>query len=479
MTRAEDSIRSRMQFAGVALAAMGLWASAANGATVGHVFFASGSVVARGADGNVRVVAKGAEILNGDQIETGAGRAQLRFTDGALVSLQPESQFRVDEYRFTGAADGTEKGFFSLLKGGLRTITGLVGRFNRDAYQINTPTATIGIRGTEYLAKLGNSLIVSVGEGRVAVINGTGEFIVEAGQSVYVKDQDSRPEVTSEKPFLPPPGTQAGNTPPALPGYVAGDQYVNVGGDWMPAWLAASPTMAGAQQEIAIAGANERTPDKLLIPISAAGTGVVDCDASGVCRKLEPAGFKFIANSVSTFESGYDGIIGWGRWAGGRYNVTSPLYGNTNLTDQQGLHYVFGAPTPATEFQKLGAASYRVLGATNATSLEGTLTGGKFSAGLAGNNVIVADFTNKTMDIGFQVSFTRGPTYNVSGKGLVPTPQFAFSGPQLTTTGGGCTSGCTSAVNGFFAGPAAERAGLAYQITDSATTVSGAAALTK
>jgi hypothetical protein len=42
---------------------------------------------------------------------------QLRFTDGAYVSLQPQTLFRVDDYRYDGKADGNERGFFSLLKG--------------------------------------------------------------------------------------------------------------------------------------------------------------------------------------------------------------------------------------------------------------------------------------------------------------------------------------------------------------------------
>lgn len=473
MIRAERPTGNRVHLAAVALAATSLWADAANGAAVGHVYFSSGGVIARGADGSVRAVAKGAEIRNGDLIETGAGRAQLRFTDGALVSLQPESQFRVDDYRFGGSADGTEKGFFSLLKGGLRTITGLVGRFNRDAYQINTPTATIGIRGTEYLAKLGNSLIVSVGEGRVAVINGTGEFIVEAGQSVYVKDRDSRPEVTSEKPFLPPPGTQAGSTPPALPGYVAADQYT---ADGVPQWLATG-TAGGPPQraaQIALAGANARTPDMVLIPVLQAGPGMVTCDDAGICKKLEPSGNTFIASSVSTFESGDDGVIGWGRWAGGRYNVTSSSLGSTDLSELQGLHYVYGVPTAALPTQ--GTASYAVLGATRPTSLDGKLGLGTFSGTLANGAVLQVDFGAASMALGFQAAFANGPTYTVDGRQLPVSATFSFGNGNLRSSGCG-TAGCAASVSGFFAGANAERAGIAYQIIDASTSVSGAAAL--
>ena len=118
-------------------------------APAAQVDFAVGNVTAVGSNGQSRALGKGAQIEQGDTVNTNGGRAQLRFTDGAYVSLQPESQFRIDQYRFDGKQDGNEKGFFSLLKGGLRTITGLVGRSNKANYQVSTSVATIGIRGTE------------------------------------------------------------------------------------------------------------------------------------------------------------------------------------------------------------------------------------------------------------------------------------------------------------------------------------------
>jgi len=55
-----------------------------------------------------------------------------------------------------------------------------------------------------------------------------------------------------------------------------------------------------------------------------------------------------------------------------------------------------------------------------------------------------------------------------------------FAGSGMTATGTGCPSeGCTASVNGFFAGPAAERAGMGYQIATPGPTISGAAALTR
>ncbi len=119
-------------------------------ADAGRVNFAMGRVQATGSEGQRRVLTRGSAINSGDTIETSTGRAHLRFTDGSYISLRPGSQFRIDEYRFKGKTDGRERGFFSMLRGGLRTLTGLIGKVNNSTYRVNTETATIGIRGTHY-----------------------------------------------------------------------------------------------------------------------------------------------------------------------------------------------------------------------------------------------------------------------------------------------------------------------------------------
>ncbi|MEI7430984.1 MAG: FecR domain-containing protein, partial [Betaproteobacteria bacterium] len=177
-------------------------------ASAANVDFAMGNVTAVNTVGVQRPLTKGAEISNGDTIRTGdGGRVQVRFSDGAMVSLQPETDFRVDNYQFSGKADGEEKGFFSLLKGGLRTITGLVGRSNRDNYKVTTNVATIGIRGTEYTGVLipgTGDLVVNTGEGLVEICNGAGCMLLASGQSGIVSSGGGSPRRTDSRPQLPP-----------------------------------------------------------------------------------------------------------------------------------------------------------------------------------------------------------------------------------------------------------------------------------
>src|SRR3954469_6820986 len=156
---------------------------------------------------------RGAELNNGDTVRTGEGRAQLRFTDGAYVSLQPQSEFAIRDYRFDGKTDGTERGFFGLLKGAMRTVSGLVGRVNRDQYRVTTPTATIGIRGTGGVIQVrddGSTLIVGT-SGIWSLANPAGSIDVPAGVSALAPSgADTPPQRTSQAP-------QAGPAPLILP----------------------------------------------------------------------------------------------------------------------------------------------------------------------------------------------------------------------------------------------------------------------
>lgn len=207
-------LRGRFLFLLLILASGGTQAAEA-----AKVDFAVGEVAAIQPDGMRRPLARGAKVSPGDTVDTGPGRAQLRFTDGAMVSLQPQTQFRIDAYEFKGQADGGEKGFFSLLKGAMRTITGAIGKTDRKAYRLDTAVATIGIRGTTYSVTYGNSITVNTVEGAVEACNNGGCLVVGAGQSAYVKDIDTAP-VFLGGGSQPPEGAP----PPAAPqGFSAGD----------------------------------------------------------------------------------------------------------------------------------------------------------------------------------------------------------------------------------------------------------------
>jgi hypothetical protein len=93
----------------------------------------------------------GAAIYERDQVQTGIKSfAVIAFQDKTRVTLSPMSAFRIEEHEYKPEQPDENNSFFSFLQGGLRLVTGAIGRLNRKAFRVATPTATIGIRGTGF-----------------------------------------------------------------------------------------------------------------------------------------------------------------------------------------------------------------------------------------------------------------------------------------------------------------------------------------
>lgn len=197
-----------------------LLTNAANAA--GKVEFVAGSVSAVSSTGVERKLAKGDVLANGDLVRTGQdGLAQLRFDDGGRIALQPKSEFRIDEYAYPASEKSQERGFFSLLKGGVRTITGRVGRENRDAYRMTTSVATIGIRGTEYrVVYLDNdSIALWAADGALEVCNNSGCSVIVAGEMAIIRGMDQPLERVAFSSFV----TSQELAGSLLPAFVVGE----------------------------------------------------------------------------------------------------------------------------------------------------------------------------------------------------------------------------------------------------------------
>jgi hypothetical protein len=139
-------------------------AIAAAAEPVGRVVAASGAVTAKRGDASNRSLARGDAIYAGDSVRTNRGaRVQLRFTDGGLIDLEPLSRFRVAEYE---GSDGDGNVVLEFLRGALRTLTGAIGPDSGERYRMETPVATIGVRGTAYALRYCDSACVEAGSGR-------------------------------------------------------------------------------------------------------------------------------------------------------------------------------------------------------------------------------------------------------------------------------------------------------------------------
>jgi len=126
------------------------------GNVAGKVGYMSGTLVAQRTDGTLKVLVPKSEVLAGDMLITAKDSyAQVKMNDGSLMTLRPNSNLRIEAYQFSQDAPQSDNAIFRLLKGGFRAVTGLIGkRGNADAYQVHTASATIGIRGTDYSARM-------------------------------------------------------------------------------------------------------------------------------------------------------------------------------------------------------------------------------------------------------------------------------------------------------------------------------------
>ena len=128
----------------------GLTGVAAFAAGAGEVVNLSGTLSVQRPDGAILALGQKSEVKPGDVLTTQKDSyAQINFSDGSSMTMRPHTQMRIETYQFVQDKPQADSAFFRLIKGGLRTVTGLVGkRGNQDAYRIGTATATIGIRGS-------------------------------------------------------------------------------------------------------------------------------------------------------------------------------------------------------------------------------------------------------------------------------------------------------------------------------------------
>jgi hypothetical protein len=134
----------------VVLGLMVVGASGAWGAEAGRVRYLVGTLSVQKPDGAVRILSQQSAVEAGDVLTTEKDSyAQINFADGSQATLRPNSKLKIEAFSFKEAEPSSDSLVMRLVKGGLRTVTGLIGkRGNQDAYKIGTTTATIGIRGS-------------------------------------------------------------------------------------------------------------------------------------------------------------------------------------------------------------------------------------------------------------------------------------------------------------------------------------------
>ena len=171
----------------------------------GVVQLVSGEVQQTTPAGQKHTIQKGDTLNEGDTLSSSPkATAKIKMSDGGLITMRPDTQFKIDNYKFNGKQDGSEQSFFSLVKGGFRSVTGLIGKLHKKSYRVVTPTAILGIRGTDHeilfvapgsdLAKLSAvGTYDKVNSGATTLTNDKGTVAILPKQMGYVAAPDQKP----------------------------------------------------------------------------------------------------------------------------------------------------------------------------------------------------------------------------------------------------------------------------------------------
>src|SRR6267142_3945677 len=427
-------------------------------AQAGRFLLAVGDVVVARGQAEIRAAA-GTLVQAGDTIRVGAAsNAQIRMTDESIVGLRPGTVFGIDAYEYSGQAE--PRSIFSLLKGGFRTVTGAIGRLhNRERYAVRTPTATIGIRGTHYTVvhcdndcggadrgSISNGTYGGVTDGRIEVVNQTGEHEFAANTFFYVAAANTAPQNLIAPPnflydrlegqarsrgnqgnesseTLARSGLNAESRPSEVPPppqpspFIVTEQKSSSG---QPTVIAATPTLGfvGAWTS-ATGGASSATAFVSGEMLTRTGTGTsqtltafhIPGVASGAATTLGP---------INEFGGGADPGDGsvnanWGVWASGA--LTDGI-GTTSIPG--GAHYIFGNLTPPEVIAaRTGTLSMSAFAGTTPTSNTlGSFLGGT-SPSLNYPSLSLNFDTRSVQVSSFNWSFTLGTFSFPAGAGTI------------------------------------------------------------
>ena len=363
-------------------------------------------------DGAVRIVRPSVAPIDarlgdtfgaGVSIVTGAGRAHVKFSDGALLSLQPNSTFVVNDYVFNGRNDGSEQFAGSLIKGALRMVTGLVGRRESRVFRIEGVVATVGIRGTAFKMEYCNKdcggradgLYVDGGEGTTVVSNAAGSIDLRRGGSAFVSGPQNAPQSTGQRTSVAAPAPP--RSPAQLVGLVREEQrfadYSFKTGNLQGPFQTINVTQAGG----AFAGMEQFAgAGSVGSGSGAAGSGesiyaVIDAGSRLFAIGGTGSGGESFFLTINNVENaGSDGQLYWGRWANGQVqaNFNSPGNGESgagsvDISGAKTAHYIVSQQQSAIPVA--GAASYTFSGGTASVSSDGAIGSGVTAGTLSVN----------------------------------------------------------------------------------------------
>ncbi len=182
-------------------------------AIIGALIEADTPVVAEGSLGQRRSIIAVENVRRGDTITTDdRGAASLRLLDGTTILLRAGSSVLLKEFRFAKGDANTGVLNLKLLKGGMRTISGMIPKDPNSKYALETPKATMTVRGTDYAVRICEEadhcmidgeaapagLYAGVLEGGIDLGNASGSNPANAGDIVRVDAPEVAPAAAPE-----------------------------------------------------------------------------------------------------------------------------------------------------------------------------------------------------------------------------------------------------------------------------------------
>ena len=432
-------------------------------ANVGTIIFKMGEASVTHADNASVPAEKNLALLAGDTIETRDGRVQFSLIDGGKISLQPNSIFKINKYEFSGKEDGSEYALMELVKGGLRTISGLIGHKNRERYQLKTTVATIGIRGTEYTVNFNNNqFLMTTNHGSVDVCNAGGCLNALTGQSIAVSGPGASPKFSSK-------AAKAAAAPAASSkaAFAAGEQINTDALTIAPVTTAPMPTPTPTPT----------TGNDTIVSLAIMPLGVVDQNGiyKGTATFTGNDLISYVDNSgtpnivTGTIEeSNSDTFVKWGRASGGSYDGQAMLM----------TSWVTGIATPSAAISALNGAgmtgTYLITNSTAPYFVSTGGTAGNVTTGLTDSVTggLILNFSTYMLAYNLSIPIA-GNIISINGSNVLLGTSAKFSDNNAIITGV-TTCGCTitssgilfnnASVEGSLFGLNAERVGLQYGV---------------
>ena len=177
---------------------------------VGRVVWIKGTLRAIMPNKEERILQKTSIIYEHDELHTAENsQAQIVFTDNTLMTFRADTKFYINHYEYAIKPDkkthSVGKYVMDLVEGGFRTITGLIAKNNPSDYRVNTPVATIGVRGTDYTVYVKNGEIyVGYYEGSPCITGGTKQelCLTPTAPYAYIPQGTSVPVPLTEQPAV-------------------------------------------------------------------------------------------------------------------------------------------------------------------------------------------------------------------------------------------------------------------------------------